>query len=141
MAFTPKTSGDWELFYPLKTASVALSVGQALDWPATPTGFVIAATSTTTKLAGICQSVVTASSANYALNSAIAALRPMRPNPILIALTASAVATDVGLRCDLTDSNTVNRGASSVGRVIVDEFYSATSIGVHFLGPAETGAS
>ena len=141
MAFVPKASGDWELFYPTKTASVAFAIGMALDWPASPTGYISPASSTTNKFAGICQYTITSSSANYALNTQIPALRPIRPSVILIALTASATAANVGGRYDLTDANTVNVGASSVGRVIVDEYYSATSIGVHFLAPALTGAS
>lgn len=141
MSFYPKAAGDWELFYPLKTASVAFSAYCAMDWPATPTGYVSPATSITTKFAGISQRTSASTDADYALNTSIACLRPIRPNPLLIATTSGATQANVGGRYDLTDSLTVNVGASAVGRVIVDHFYTATSILVYFLEPALTGAS
>lgn len=142
MSFIPKHAGEWELFYPKKTASQAFASYCALDWPASPTGYVTKATSSTTKFAGISQKTVTASDSDYASNTVIPVLQPITPRAILIATTSGAVETAVvGLRCDLTDENTVNVGASSVGRVLVQEFYSATSVGVYFLGPSETGAS
>ena len=142
MAFVPKKSGEWELRYPKKTASTTFVSGSAMDWPASPTGYVVKATSTTTKFAGISQRTVLSTDSDYASNTRIPVLFPLVPAAILVATTSGAVETAVvGLRCDLTDDVTVNVGASSVGRVIVDEFYSATSVGVHFLQPAETGAS
>ena len=142
MTFIPKKASEWELFYPKKTASSAFAYNCALDWPATPTGYVDAASSTTTKFAGISQRVSTAADTDYASNTVIAALRPIVPRAQLIATTTgTAVATDVGGRFDLSDSVTVNRAAHAVGRVIMDEFHSATETVVHFLGPVETGAT
>jgi len=142
MAFLPKLSGQWELFYPKKTASQAFISGSLMDWPASPTGYVVKATSTTTKSAGISQRTVTASDSDYASNTRIPCLRPIVPRALMICTTTGAVETAVvGLRCDLTDDVTLNVGASSVGRVLVEEFYSATLVGGYLLGPSETGAS
>ena len=74
-----------------------------MDWPASPTGYVIKAPSTTNKFAGISQRTVAATDADYASNTLIPILVPVVARPLLIALTASAVATDIGTRCDLTD--------------------------------------
>ncbi len=122
--------------------SVAFVSGALMDWPASPTGFVVAATSSTTKNAGISQRTVTASDSDYASNTAIPCLRPIVPRALMIATSSStSAAAAVGLRCDLTDSVTVNTAASSVGRVLIEEFYAATSVGCYLLGPSETGAS
>jgi len=144
MTFVPKKAGEWELFYPKKTANEAFVTGAALDWPASVTGYAVKATNATTKFAGISQNTITsADGVKYTGNAVIAALRPNKgtKRPILVATAAGAAVTAVGLRCDLTDEVTVDIANSNVGRVVVDEFYSATSLGVHFLEPTETGST
>ena len=52
-------------------------------------------------------------------------------------LTASAVADDIGLQIDLTDSLTANRGASSKDALLVTRFKSATKLIVTILSNAD----
>jgi len=141
MAFQPKKASEWELFYPKKTASVEFSIGSAMDWPATPTGYLSPASASTTKFAGISQRKSAATDADYAVNTVIACLRPIVPRAVLIALTTSGAATYIGGRYDLLDDVTVNLAAHAVGRIVMDEYYTSTSAGVHFLEPVETGAT
>lgn len=144
MSFVPvaATAKNWQLRFFKKTASTAFSANSLVDWPASPTGFFVAATASTTKLCGILLKAVTSADSDYASNSLKPVLVPINGmNSEVIATTASAAATDVGTRVDLTDAVTVNRGASSVGRFVITGFISATQIKGYFLPPALTGAA
>jgi hypothetical protein len=144
MTFIPKnaTSKNWKLRFYKKTASAAFANGALVDWPASPTGYFVAATNATTKVCGIIQKTVATTDSDYASNTAVPVLVPATGNVEVIATTTgTAVATDVGGRYDLSDSVTVNRAASTVGRVLMTEFISATSAVYELLIPGVYAAS
>jgi hypothetical protein len=125
-----------------KTASTAYARNVWLDWPATPTGYFDLASATTTKICGISQFVTTASDADYTLNTLKPVLVPLGTTDSEVIATAAgtAAATDIGRRCDLTDSTTVNRAANSIGRFVVTGFQSATSV-IGYFNPIAIAAA
>lgn len=139
--FSPVKLGEWKLRFFKKTASTAFANKSLVDWPASPTGFFVAATASTTKLLGILQVAVASTDSDYASNSVKPVLVPLTPTAEVWATTASAVAADVGTRVDLSDASTVNRGASSVGRFVITGVSSATLIKGYLLPVAQTGAA
>ena len=144
MTFIPRkgTDKNWKLRFYKKTGSVAFANGNLVDWPASVTGYFVAATASTTKLCGIIQKTITSGSSDYTTNTLCPVLVPTSLDAEVIATTAgTAVATDVGGRYDLTDATTVNRAASTVGRVVMTEFISATSCVYTLLPIAQYGAA
>lgn len=144
MTFVPvsATAKNFKLRFFKKTGSVAFVQNSLVDWPASKTGYFVAATSSTTKLCGITQFVTTASDADYTLNTLKPILVPVNGSESEVyATVASGAATDVGLRCDLTDAVTVNNGASSVGRFMVTGYKNATTLIGYLLLVAQTGAA
>jgi hypothetical protein len=146
MSVIPKngTQKYWQLRLFKKTASTAYSINSIVDWPASPTGFFVAATSSTTKLCGLLQRAVTSASSDYATTTVwCPVLVPIAgPESTVIATTTgTAVATDVGGRYDLTDAVTVNRAASTVGRYEMTKFLTATLTEGYLLPTAIYGAA
>lgn len=141
MSFVPKSADDAKFalrFYP-KTASTAFALNSLVAWPASQTGYFVAATSTTTKHIGAILKTVAATDSDYASNTLEPILVPTAGSAsIWIATTASAVATDVGATADLTDASTVNRAAEAVGAFQITGFRSATSIEGYLLQPTST---
>jgi hypothetical protein len=144
MTFVPRsaTQKNWMLRFYKKTASHAFAINNWVDWPASPTGFFDNASSSTTKTCGITQFVTTASDTDYALNSVKPVLVPIgdQRSEVIATAAGTAAATDIGLRCDLTDCTTVNRAASSVGRFVITGFISATSV-IGYFNPIAIAAA
>lgn len=113
-------------------ASTIMTAGALVAWSS---GALILATSTTapSTIAGVVQKTITAADADYAVaNRLIPVEVPVESGVIWEFATASLVAADQGLYCDLTDSLTVNRGASTYDVVQVIKLVSAT-VGQGFL--------
>lgn len=141
MSFVPKTAASnyFALRFFKKTASTAFANQSLVAWPASQTGYFVAATSTTTKHIGAIQKTVAATDSDYASNTSVPVLVPTAgSNSIWVATTASAVATDVGGTFDLTDASTVNRGAEAVGAFQCTGYQSATAIEGWLLQPTST---
>jgi len=142
MTFVPVKLGEWKLRFFKKTASTAFSNKAAVDWPASATGYFVAATSATTKFAGIIQKAVTSADSDYASNTAVPVLVPLTPTAEVYATSAStAVATDAGKRVDLTNSLSLNESASSVGRFLITGLKDTATYKGYFLQVALTGAA
>jgi len=141
MTFVPVKLGEWKLRYFKKTASTAFANKSLVDWPASPTGYFVAATSSTTKLCGIIQKTVASGDSDYASNTLEPVLVPLHATAEVYATAVSAAETDVGTRVDLTDASTVNDNASSVGRFVITGYISATLIKGYLLPVAQTGAA
>ena len=95
------------------TTSTALSKGALVAYSS---GYLIAATSTTapSTIAGVLRHAIAATDSDYATARLVEVEVPVENNVEWEAdVTSGLVAADVGLYCDLTDSVTVNRGASS----------------------------
>lgn len=142
MSFIPVKLSEWKLRFFKKTASTAFSNKSVVDWPASQTGFFVPGDATTTKFLGLLQIVVASGDEDYADNTLEPVLVPRTPDAEVYATSAgTAVATDVGLRCDLTDSVSINESASSVGRFVITGFKdTATYIG-YFIPVVQTGAT
>lgn len=129
MAFIRK-SGKTKLMYFPKTASTAYTEGSLVTLSAA-TGYITEATSSTTKILGVIRRTVTSASTDYALNSLVPVEVPIEKFVVWEALCgATAVYTDVGKTCDITDALTVNRGADTHHAVTVVELISTTKVGV-----------
>jgi hypothetical protein len=141
MSFIPKAAADNSFalrFFP-KTASQAFSKDSLVAWPASQTGYIIPATSSTTKHIGTILKAVTSADSDYASNTLVPVLVPTAgSSSVWVATTASAVATDVGATADLTDASTVNRGAESVGAFQITGYRSATEVEGYLLQPTST---
>lgn len=141
MVFIPKTAADhlFALRFYKKTASTAFPLNSLVAWPASQTGYFVAATSTTTKHIGTILKAVASTDSDYASNTLEPILVPIGgTNSIWIATTASAVASDVGATADLTDNVTVNRGAEAVGAFQITGYRSATEVEGYLLQPTST---
>lgn len=118
-----KTKTEW---LPV-TASTAITKGAIVSWSS---GLLIAATSSTTALshAGVIKRTIASTDADYATSARLVPVEvPIEKNVWWLAdVTATLVSTDAGGEFDLTDSLTVNRGASSVDAVIMKGFISTT---------------
>lgn len=110
------------------TASTAIGAGALVTFSS---GALIAATSSTAAadIAGVLVKAIVSTDADYATASRLVqVLVPTERHTVWEALTASAVVGDVGAEVDLTDSVTVNRGASSIKAVRVVAVPSATKV-------------
>jgi len=95
------------------TASTAIGAGALVAWSS---GKLIAATSTTASsdIAGVLLKAITSSDSDYASERLVAVEVPAEKYVVWEAdVTSGLVAADRGLYQDLTDSVTVNRGAST----------------------------
>lgn len=95
------------------TTSTAIGAGAATSFTS---GLLVAATSSTgaADIAGVLVRAIASTDSDYATARLVEVQVPLDRHTIWEALTASAVATDIGAEVDLTDSVTVNRGASSI---------------------------
>ena len=103
-----------------KDSLVALSSGQ-----------LVAATSSSAANThiGVTPKAIVATDANYAVARTHPVIVPMETNVEWLAdTTATAVVADVGLWVDLTDSATINRGASTYDVAQVRRFVSTTQL-------------
>lgn len=117
-----KTKTEW---LPV-TTSTAISKGAIVSWSS---GLLIAATSSTTALshAGVIKRAIASTDTDYASSRLVPVEVPVEKNVWWLAdVTATLATTDNGGEFDLTDSLTVNRGASSVDAVIMKGFVSTT---------------
>ena len=108
------------------TTSTVMTKGDIVSYSS---GLLIRATSSTTALshAGVAVKTILATDTDYATARSIPVLVPLEKNVIWLAdVTATLATTDVGGEFDLTDAQTVNRGASSVDAVICTGFVSTT---------------
>lgn len=126
MAFI-KYKGRTKTVYLPVTASTVMTKGDIVSWSS---GQLIRATSSTTALshAGVAKKTILATDADYATGGRLIPVEvPLDKNVIWLAdVTATLATTDVGGEFDLTDAQTVNRGASSVDAVICTGFVSTT---------------
>lgn len=108
------------------TPSTAITKGAIVSWSS---GKLIAATSSTTALshAGVIAKTIASTDADYANDRLVPVEVPLDKNVEWTAdFTTTLLATDVGAEVDLTDSLTVNRGASSIDACIITAYLSAT---------------
>lgn len=106
------------------TKGAIVSIGTGGD-----AGTVIPATSSTTNLShiGVIKKTIASTDADYATARKVPVEVPVeRYVEWLGDVTSGLVAADVGLEVDLTDSLTINRGASSVDVAMVKDVISTT---------------
>ena len=92
-------------------------------------GYLIAATSSTAALShiGVTPKAIVATDSDYATARLHPVIVPVEKNVEWIGdVTSGLVAADVGLLVDLTDSATINRGASTYDAAMVRKVISAT---------------
>ena len=115
------------------TASTVVSKGAIVSWSS---GYLIAATSSTTALshAGVIERAVLSTDTDYATTGHLVPVSvPVEKNVVWKGdTTATLVAADAGLEVDLTDSLTINRGASSIKVAMVHGVIS-TTLGLYIL--------
>lgn len=123
MAFI-RDQGKTKLMYFPKTASTALTVGQLVILTS---GQLVGATSSSSKLAGVCRKPVVSTDSDYASATLIPVEVPIEMNVTWLAdFTATFSASQVGVACDLTDANNVNTGGTSHKVVTPTSLISAT---------------
>ena len=108
------------------TTSTALSAGALVTFSS---GKLIAATSTTvgSDIVGVLRHTIAATDADYATARLVEVEVPVEKNVVWTAdVTSGLVAADIGLYQDLTDSLTVNRGASTYDIAQCTKVLSAT---------------
>lgn len=108
-----RKQGKTKLMWLPVTVSTALSKGALVAWSS---GYLIAATSTTapTSIVGVIRHAIASSDSDYATARLVEVEVPVEANVVWEAdVTSGLVAADRGLFQDLTNSLTVNRGASS----------------------------
>lgn len=109
------------------TASTAITKGAIVSWAS---GLLIPATSSTTALShvGVIKRTIASTDTDYATSARLVPVEvPLEKNVIWLAdFTTTLLSTDVGAEVDLTDSLTVNRGASSIDACIIAGYISAT---------------
>lgn len=121
--------GDTKTVYFPRAASTEYSVGEALAFDGS--GNVIPAVAGSTEVIGVCHEEVSSGDDDYAESGvSIAVKTPIDDHTEWLADTAAAVAADVGKDVDLTDSETVNRGASATGVVRILGVISPTKVRV-----------
>lgn len=123
--FTPY-KGKWKTVWLPVTTSTAISKGAIVSFSS---GYLIAATSSTTALshAGILKKAIASTDTDYATARKVAVWVPMEKNCEMKGdVTSGLVAADVGLEVDLTDSLTINRGATSIKVAMVKDVISTT---------------
>jgi hypothetical protein len=108
------------------TPSTAITAGTLVTLSS---GKLVAVTSGTAAvdIAGILKATIASTDSDYATDRLVAVLVPTSKHVVYEAdVTSGLVAADVGLEVDLTDGNTVNRGATSVKAVKVVRVISTT---------------
>lgn len=116
------------------TASTVATAGQIASYAS---GQLIVATSATTALShvGVFKKTIKSTDSDYATGGRLVPVECALEKGVWweADVTATAVAADVGLQCDLTDGGTVNRAANSVHAVLVQAFVSTTKLLVTIL--------
>lgn len=108
-----RISGKTKVMYLPVTVSTAIENNALVSFSS---GTLIAATSSTVSsdTVGILRKAITAADADYATARLVPVEVPVELNVVVEAtVTSGLVAADIGLYCDLTDSVTVNRAAST----------------------------
>lgn len=108
------------------TPSTAFSKGALVSFSS---GKLIPATSATTALShvGVIKKAIASTDSDYASERLVPVEVPLEKNVEWLAdVTSGLTATDVGLEVDLTDSLTINRGASTIDAAMVRKVISAT---------------
>lgn len=135
MAFKVKQGQVKTMYLPV-TPSTAIAVNTLVAWSS---GKLIAATSSSTPQAtvGVLLKAIASTDTDYALDRVVPVQVPVELNVVWDAdFTATFVATDLGVPCDLTNGGTVNRGANSIKIVTPVVYQSATKGQVIFnIGP------
>lgn len=130
MAFRKYKGRTKNMWMPV-TASTAIAAGALVTYSS---GQLVAATSSTgaADIAGVLVKAIASTDSDYATGGRLVEVMvPLDRHTVWEALTASLVTTDVGAEVDLTDSVTVNRGASSIKAVRIAGYLSATKALVH----------
>ncbi len=112
MSFKVKTGRVKTVWLPI-AASVAITRGKLVEFAS---GTIVAADSGTLpgELVGIMDKTVATTDADYAVAKLVPIMVPTEKGVVYEGTTASLVAGDIGVEVDLTDADTVNRGASSI---------------------------
>lgn len=108
-----RDSGKTKIIYLPVTTSTAIAAGALVAWSS---GLLIAATSSTAgfSIAGVLRKTIAATDSDYATARLVPVEVNAEENVVWKAdVTATLVAADLGLYCDLTDASTINRGAST----------------------------
>jgi len=107
------------------TPSTAIAAGALVAFSS---GKLIAATASTVAadIVGILVKAIAATDSDYASDRLVEVIVPMEKEVEVEFDTTSLVATDIGTIADLTDSVTVNRGASSVDVIRITKVISTT---------------
>lgn len=123
MAFKRKRGATKIMWLPV-TVSTAFTKGALVTFSS---GYLIPATSVTTKHVGVIQKTIAATDADYATARKVPVEVPIEKYVEWEAdVTSGLVATDVGLYVDLTDSLTVDRSASTVDALMCTGVISST---------------
>lgn len=125
MAFVRK-QGKTKIMWLGVTTSTAIAKSALVAWSS---GLLIAATSSTAPslIAGVLAKAIAATDSDYATARLVPVEVPIELGVVWLAdVTATAVAADQGLFCDLTDASTVNRGASTYDIFQVQHFLTTT---------------
>lgn len=119
--------GKTKFVYLPVTTSTAFTAGALVTFTS---GLLVAATSSTASAAivGVIRHTIASTDADYATARLVEVEVPIERFTEWEADTASAVATDIGVEEDLTDSLTVNRGAQSVKVFRITSLVSATKV-------------
>lgn len=125
MAFKRDQGKTKTMYFP-KAASTAFTDGALVIFDGS--GHVTPAISTSAQLVGVIRKTVASTDSDYASNTMVPVQVPIELYVTWVALTASAVAGDVGAQVDLTDSVTVNRGGTSHKVVTITGVRSATEV-------------
>ena len=121
-----RKQGKTKTMYYGVTTSTAIAQGALVAFSS---GLLIAATSSIAGnlMPGVLKKAIAATDADYASARLVGVEVPVEKNVVWEAdVTATLVAADVGLYCDLTDSLTVNRGASTYDIAQVTKFLTTT---------------
>lgn len=108
------------------TVSTALAKDSIVS---SSSGYLIAATSSTAALShiGVTPKAIVAGDADFAVARLHPVIVPVEKDVEWLAdVTSGLVAADLGLLVDLTDSTTINRGASTYDVAMVRKFITAT---------------
>lgn len=125
MAFK-RAAGKTKTMYFPKKASTAFADGALVIFDGS--GFIDVAISTSAQVIGVIRKTIASTDSDYASATLVPVQVPIELYVEWAALTASAVAADVGAQVDLTDSVTVNRGATSHKVVTIVGVRSATEV-------------
>ena len=110
MAFK-RDQGKTKLMYFPKTASTALSADSLV---VLSSGYLVAATSSSTKILGVLRKAVASTDTDYASTTLVPVEVPIELYVTWYAdITATFTAAQVGVACDLTDALTVNTGGTT----------------------------